>query len=825
MRYFHTLTGRILAIFVMAVFALNMSVLPALAQDQAAEQSTPPGEAAAESATADTPPGETAPAEESVAAEVEALSVPNEVVQDSTVTAADLGVSEQNVLPGDFLYPLKDGWREVKHAFTFSDVGDAKLDLQYSSEKLIEAQKLAAEGSMENLEKAIDNYQEEIGDFNAEMDDIAAGDQDSAAIEALQGDAVNAHIEQTVILDSLEEAVSEETFIEIRDAKNDASEGVAKALTLSGEEQNGQAWQQLIADAATRGEGSSLKNLKVLEVLKAVEEKVPEEAREAIEGAQDNILKKFEKDFKGIPEEVRLKKMEGYMRHMKGDETNRLRMLDMMKFDAKELPPEVLQRIEGMKAKAVEHFNDRMKKFATPEAREKMFEHLQRGDLESVRVLDDLKTHALDEEVRQKIEVHHTEGIAKFREAFRGDEKAQGVADRAEQLMRQVRDNPDPKTFRLLEELRGELTPEQQEFVGRMENAGKEEMEKRFSEEREKFMSRMSSINPEDLAYMGDFKRDFAPGLGAEFSRDFGQTIEFSKEGIKDRVRSFERPEDVEKFRQVFEAGVTEEGKRAVQGSIPNFDSFVQEQRGEVEAKFRMREEFIRENRGSFKEGGASEFGGDREAFEQQMRDKFREQFGKDFGIAPGEQNFDPVSFPGGGATGGQFPGQGATQGQFPGRGQGRGQESQSNIPSDAELKKKIERENPGLNEQERKAFVEREKKQMQEEQKRETQQQRSFPGGGATGGQFPGGGATGGQFPGGGTFTKPDSGGSFRPGPSDGSFTQPTGGEFRSPSGGFSQPAGGSAPSGGTSAPPPGPTSFDPLGAIGAVLGVFVSN
>src|SRR3989338_8175145 len=66
-----------------------------------------------------------------------------EAARDLDVTAEDLGVKDQTVFPGSPFYGLKETWRSVKKSFTFSAEGKARRELEYASEKLIEAQKLA----------------------------------------------------------------------------------------------------------------------------------------------------------------------------------------------------------------------------------------------------------------------------------------------------------------------------------------------------------------------------------------------------------------------------------------------------------------------------------------------------------------------------------------------------------------------------------------------------------------------------------------------------------------------------------------------------------
>ena len=188
-----------------------------------------------------------------------------------------------------------------------------------------------------------------------------------------------------------------------------------------------------------------------------------------------------------------------------------------------------------MKAQTVQRFNDRLSQFESPEIREKFFSDLQEGDLSDARVLDDLKAHSIDPEMRKEMEQRQQANIEKFKETFAADAGAQAIADKAQALMQQVRDNPDPKTFRLLEDLRNQLSPDQQSFVKNLEATGQAEMKQRFQEEPTKFVERFSTANPEDFSYLGDFQKNFGADFSPQFRQQFNNTINDSAGQVRER--------------------------------------------------------------------------------------------------------------------------------------------------------------------------------------------------------------------------------------------------------------------------------------------------
>ena len=478
-------------------------------------------------------------------------SAQEEAAQDANVTPEELGVSDQRVLPDSPFYGIKEAWRGVKKAFTFSAEGKARRELQYASEKLIEAQKLADKDideseKTEAIEKSVEDFEKQFAAFK----ERAAGLDQSASeeINNLKKNAVRFHLQQSIILNKLENQVPEHAFVKIKEARERVHAHFAEVV--SGDLENLPA---LIDQAVGEGSGSQFKDLQAMEFIKAIEEQSPESGKEAMRQARQHLLENFEDRIAEIPQELRVQRMEQYVQNLPGDETKRMVILDEIKQNGK-IPDEVLQEMELMKAKMAERFNERLKQFQTEDARAQLFANLQEGDLEDVRVLEDLQAHSADPETRAHIQKQHQEGLQKFREKFT-DTDSQQLAGRAEELMRQVRGHPDPKTFRLLEDLKAQTTPEQRAFIDSLERGAADETRRRFNEERENYTKRLQSANPEDFEFFDNFqgKLEQFGGEWGNFNAQFDrQARQFSETAIEERIREFKRPENVEEFGRFF---------------------------------------------------------------------------------------------------------------------------------------------------------------------------------------------------------------------------------------------------------------------------------
>jgi len=90
-----------------------------------------------------------------------------DVLSDENITAEDLGVNKQRLLPTSPYYPVKTIWRGFRSILTFDPVKKVELNLRYANEKLIEAKQVSEEGNKpEIVTKALERYQKDLADIS-----------------------------------------------------------------------------------------------------------------------------------------------------------------------------------------------------------------------------------------------------------------------------------------------------------------------------------------------------------------------------------------------------------------------------------------------------------------------------------------------------------------------------------------------------------------------------------------------------------------------------------------------------------------------------------
>jgi len=248
---------------------------------------------------------------------------------DEDIIAEDLGVAEPRILPDNPFYFAKNFWRGVRTTFTFNPVKKAELRLRFANERLIEAKKLAQKtGKEEIFGKTLDKYQKDMERIQTRVEKFKEKAADNPRIDKFLDKFTDRTIKQQRLMDRLEKNLADkpEVLERIQNAKK-------RALEHFGEVMNRLEKKDKIAERLEKNlkniEGSKYKNFKNLEVLMRLEEKVPEQAKEAIEKAQENVLKRLHNNLEQMSPADK-EKFSDYLEKISGSQELRLRALEKL---------------------------------------------------------------------------------------------------------------------------------------------------------------------------------------------------------------------------------------------------------------------------------------------------------------------------------------------------------------------------------------------------------------------------------------------------------------------------------------------------------------
>lgn len=288
---------------------------------------------------------------------------------DENIQPEDLGISEPTLLPDSPFYFLKNWGRGIQSFFTFNPVAKSELKNKFANEKLLELKKtIEQKKNQEAIKKAAENYQKGVEKMKKTTEAIKQKARESPGVDKFLNKFISQQTLHQKLLQKLEEQVPSEAFEKIKETREAHLEGFQSVL-LKLEDRQDKITEKL-NEAMEKQKGSEFKEFKNLEVLKNLEEKVPEQAKEAIQKAQENTLKRLQGDLEKMSSENQ-EKFKEYAEKISGAKEEHLEILENLKTkirEALETPKtiELKERLEEGKTKIFEKIEKGLEKVDCP---------------------------------------------------------------------------------------------------------------------------------------------------------------------------------------------------------------------------------------------------------------------------------------------------------------------------------------------------------------------------------------------------------------------------------------------------------------------------
>ena len=258
-------------------------------------------------------------------------------------TIEDLGTGEPNILPDSPFYFLKQWSRTIQNVFAFTTVAKAQLKEKFSGEKLLEVKKMVEQNkSQEQIENAVRNYQEEIGEMQRATEKIRETATESEGVGKFLDKFIQQQTVHQKVLQKLAEQVPSEVFEKIEEAREEHLEKFGEIMTRL---ENKEMLQERLEQNLQELSGSEFKEFKNLEILKQLETKVPQEAKEAVQGAQDTLMLKLKEKLELLPQQTQ-EKFQDYVEEISGKKETQLQIIDTLKEALPQLREGILQQIQ-----------------------------------------------------------------------------------------------------------------------------------------------------------------------------------------------------------------------------------------------------------------------------------------------------------------------------------------------------------------------------------------------------------------------------------------------------------------------------------------------
>ena len=429
-------------------------------------------------------------------------------LEEETITAQDLEISEPGVLPGSTLYPFKDMWRGFRSAITFNKVKKAELKLQHANERIIEARMLAevdgdAEAA-ENLGKALEKYEKDLENVQKIISNIEEKVADDPKLDKFIDKLADSQIKQQKIIQKLEGKVQEKTLNNIIKARENSTKHFSEVISQVVPQ--GQIAER-IQKAIESQNGSDFKEFKNLEILKQIREDLPEDAKEQFRQAEEKILNKFSKKLQNLNEDEQ-KYLKKHIEKTRGNEIRQLKILDELKA-IEGLPKEVIKRLDDAEDKVTKKFENRINKFESKEARDKFLKKLQEGEMEDMRALKRINEN-ISPELKEDLKEMSKNSKKAFQKKFFEEEN--GGSLKFEELKKKLEENPDPVAFAIIQDLENDLPADKKKFVRELRQKTGEEFQKRINKDGDKFLQKFTDDKePSSLKRLEEIKKTLPP--------------------------------------------------------------------------------------------------------------------------------------------------------------------------------------------------------------------------------------------------------------------------------------------------------------------------
>lgn len=293
----------------------------------------------------------------------EEIDVSEAISLDEDIQAEDLEVGDPNILPDSPFYFLKEWGRGIQSLFTFNPVAKAKLREKFANEKLIELKKMVEQKkSSERIEKGIENYQNEVEEAKRVTDRIRVRAEESVEVGKFLDKFIQHQTLHQRLLQKLEEQVPAEAFEKIKTARERHLEKFGEVMTkLEGREEQ---LQESLEKNLKEIKGGQFKEFKNLEVLRDLEEKVPEEAtKEVIRRVQESFLIRLKEKLEQMSPKNQ-EKFKEYTEEISGVKENQIEILENLKGELRETP-KLQEMLLQSREKIIEQVKERVQERET----------------------------------------------------------------------------------------------------------------------------------------------------------------------------------------------------------------------------------------------------------------------------------------------------------------------------------------------------------------------------------------------------------------------------------------------------------------------------
>jgi len=275
-------------------------------------------------------------------------------------SSVDLGVENPGILPTSPFYFLKEWKRGVNKFFTFNPVKKAELELDEINQRAAEIKKMEeiAPQNIEAINKASSNYQKNAERLKNRLESLKETSQ-NPNVDKLLDKLVDHSLKHQELFDGLEkkfearQGISEEKRTELKERFEANRELINEVMSKIPEKfDDVDRFKQRMENAVKNLPEEIFRELRAVEMLDRVKERLPEEQQGKIQEAKEMMIEKFENRMEKLDKNARLRIFSSeVLESLPGDQIRRMGIFEEMK---QEMRPEVREMIEKAEEKILE---------------------------------------------------------------------------------------------------------------------------------------------------------------------------------------------------------------------------------------------------------------------------------------------------------------------------------------------------------------------------------------------------------------------------------------------------------------------------------------
>lgn len=380
------------------------------------------------------------------------------------------------------------------------------------------------------VETALDKYAKDIEKIETRTEKLEEKLKDNPEFEEFLDKFADAQFKQQKLLHKIENDIPENKLFEkIEEVQGQVLEDFGEVVSRF---QTPEEIQETITRIAGKQKGSDFKEFKNLEILKALEDKVPEPAKEAIRLAQDNTLQRMEERMAVMPEEQR-QMFKDYVQYIPGHEARQMAVLH--DFESREIPEIIREEMGLAKERAIERIEQRMMGFASADEKQMFFKPFEQGKMEDLRMIKELENNLAPETVEQIMAIKN-KAMMKFKDEFTMTDQP----EKREEFFKEIERFHDVRQLEVLKEIENIIPEDKKGVFEQLKTKAMDEMEKevamaRDMQEKKMVFDKLAGDMPEHIAIIKEFGPP--PEIMAEIMKEqverLSQKIETTEDATK----------------------------------------------------------------------------------------------------------------------------------------------------------------------------------------------------------------------------------------------------------------------------------------------------